>query len=380
MARVYLDYNATTPVLPEVLEAMRPYLSGRAGNPSSLHQEGQQARATLEEAREKVAELIDAEPKQVIFTSGGTESNNMAIFALAGPRPAHVLTTRMEHPSVARCFDRLEELGFNVERLPVSAAGTVDPELFTERIRPETTLASVMLVNNETGVVQPVEQLAAAARRQRVWFHTDAAQAVGKIPVSFRRLGVTALTIAGHKFNAPVGIGALVALHPDRLRPLLLGGHQETGRRPGTEPVALAVGLAKALQLACKRMDSEARRLRQLRERFEGRLKAELPEITVVGACSPRAPNTSYIYFPACTGQAMVVALDLEGIACSSGSACASGSPQPSPTLLAMGWSQEEARRAVRFSLGLFTTEKQVDEAVDAILRVLKRLTVYGSA
>jgi len=380
MKRVYMDYNATTPVLPEVLEAMRPYLSGRVGNPSSLHQEGQQARAALEEAREKVAELIDADPKQVIFTSGGTESNNIAIFALAGVQPAHVVTTRMEHPSVARCFDRLEELGFNVERLAVTPAGTVDPELFEQRLRPETVLTSVMLVNNETGVVQPIEQLAAAARRRRVWFHTDAAQAVGKIPVSFRKLGVAALSIAGHKFNAPTGIGALVALHPDRIRPLLLGGHQENGRRPGTEPVALAVGLAKALELACDRMEEETKRLRRLRERFESRLKAELPQVSIVGAESPRTPNTSYVYFPTCTGQAMVVALDLEGVACSSGSACASGSPQPSPTLLAMGWGQDEARRAVRFSMGLFTSEEDVDRAADAILRVAKRLAAQSSA
>ena len=371
MTRIYLDNNATTPLLPEVLEAMLPHLSSEFGNASSLHREGRVARGVLESARERTAELLDASPGQVIFTGGGTEANNIATFGLAGSVPCHVVTSSVEHPSVLGCFDVLATRGFQVSRLSVDSAGLVSPAEFASTLRSDTKLASVMLANNETGAIQPVPELAREARARGIRFHTDGVQAVGRIPVSFRTLGVSSLSLSAHKFHGPSGIGALIVEQPAQLEPVLVGGHQESGVRPGTEPVALAVGLAKALELATNNLQAGACRVRQLRDRLEQGLRERLEGARLNGPVVDRVPNTVNLEFPGLDAQAAVMALDLLGLACSTGSACASGAPEPSPVLLAMGLSPERARSSIRFSLSRLTTEQEIKQAIEFVCRVV---------
>jgi len=375
--RIYLDNNATTAIDPAVLDAMQPYWSPEYGNASSLHREGQLARRALEEARETIAELLDAEPRQVIFASGGTEANNLALLGLCGRLPAHAVTSSIEHPSVLGCFDLLVRRGFPITRVPVNSEGVVAVEEFSRAMQPDSRLATLMLVNNETGAVQPVLEVARECRRRGIALHVDGVQAIGKIPVSFRSLGVTSLSLSGHKFHGPVGIGALIVDRPELLQPVLTGGHQEFGVRPGTESVALAVGLAEALKLAVQSMAAETTRISSLCDRLEAALRA-LAGARLNGPAHHRSPNTANLQFPGLDGQAAVLALDLFGVACSTGSACASGAPTPSHTLLAMGLTERQARSSIRFSLSRNTTLIEIDAAIEAIARVVQTQQATG--
>lgn len=371
MNRIYLDNNATSPLLPEVIDAMLPYWTGEFGNPSSLHREGRLARRTLESARETIAELLDAAPKQVIFTSGGTEANNLAILGLAGPTPSHLVTSPIEHPSVLGCFDLLEKRGFQLDRIPVDRSGLVCPDDFSCLLQPDTRLVSLMLVNNETGAIQPVGDLAQEARRQAISFHTDAVQAVGRIPVSFRNLGVNSLSLSAHKFHGPVGVGALLVDQKDLLKLVLTGGHQEAGLRPGTEPIALVVGMAKALELAIQNLAPDSERICQLRNSLEEGLRSRIGDIRLNGPVQERVPNTLNLLFPELDARGAIIALDLLGLACSTGSACASGAAGPSPALLAMGLTEEQARASLRFSLSQLTSQRDITQAIELIAKVV---------
>jgi cysteine desulfurase len=369
--RIYLDNNATTQLAPEVAEAMTPYLDSRYGNASSQHTEGRLARRALEEAREQIAALLDALSDQVIFTSGGTEANNLAVFGLAADSLGRVVTSTIEHPSVLGCFSRLESRGFDVARVPVDRDAVIAGDRFEELLQSPVRLASIMLANNEVGTIQDVASLAAAARQRSTLFHTDAVQAVGRVPVSFRSLGVHALSLSAHKFHGPVGVGALVVQDKRFLAPVLAGGHQEFGVRPGTESVALAVGMARALQRAAATMADDMERVAALRETLEQRLMANL-NCSANSGGRRRVPNTLNVRFADIDAQSLVMALDLAGVACSTGSACSSGAPTPSHVLRAMGLTEAESRSSIRFSLSRYTTEGDIDRAADLICRVGK--------
>jgi cysteine desulfurase len=364
-ARINLDHAATTPVLPEVWDAMRRVPDG---NPASVHAAGRAARRALEDARERVAELLGAEPGEVIFTSGATEANNLAIFGLAGDPPGHIIAGPTEHPCVVEPINQLATRGFEVEYLPVGRDGIVNLDALPKSLRPETRLVTLQLVNHETGVVSKLgTQHSSLSTR----FHTDAAQAVGKFPIHFRRLGVTALTVSAHKFGGPPGVGALLLRRGSNLRSLFYGGHQQQGRRPGTEPVALAVGLATALDIAVRNLDENTAHLRRLRQRLLSRLRSDVEPVVVHGDGVPHVLNVS---FPGCLAEGVLMALDLAGVSCSAGSACSSGSLLPSPVLRAMGLPEAELRSAVRFSFGPPTTEAEVDDAAGRIVSVVARL------
>ncbi len=376
MDAIYLDNNATTPTLPAVWEAMQPYLSEIYGNPASAHRVGRRARQALEDARDRVATLMGAASEEVVFTSGGTEANNLALFGLAGDPPGHLVSSRIEHPSVAEPLRRLEEIGFSVDRLPVTSDGIVRTSALAEVIRPETRLVSVMLVNNEMGAVQPIADLAACCAG--VPFHCDAVQAVGRMPVHFGELGVTSLSLSAHKFHGPRGVGALLLRRGARLRPLLWGGHQQRGRRPGTEPVALAVGLAAALDLAQCESTARDERVRMLRRRLLQTLRREAAPVVLNGPDEGGLPHTLNLSFPACRADVLLMNLDLVGVACSTGSACSSGSLLPSPVLQAMGLPGEVLHSALRFSLSALLTETEIEEAARRIAAVVRRLRAPG--
>jgi cysteine desulfurase len=369
MDLIYLDNNATTPTLPAVWEAMRPFLADTYGNPASAHRAGRRARQALEDARERVATLLGAHADEVVFTSGGTEANNLAVFGLAGDPPGHIIASPIEHPSVAEPLRRLGEVGFRVDYLPVDCAGVVRPEALAGLLRPETRLVTVMLANNETGAVQPIAELVGA-----VPFHCDAVQAVGRTPVHFGRLGVTTLSLSAHKFHGPRGIGALLVRRGAKLRPLLFGGHQQAGRRPGTEPVALAVGLAAALELADREGEARRRHVLSLRRRLLDVLHREAAPVVLNGPDEGVIPHTLNLSFPGCRADALLMNLDLAGVACSTGSACSSGSLLPSPVLKAMGTPDEVLHSAMRFSLSALLSEAEVDEAARRIVEVVRRL------
>jgi cysteine desulfurase len=377
---IYLDNNATTPLHPEVVEAMNACWTAGPMNPASQHQAGRRAERMLEEARETVARLVGAtqagpNPDRVIFTSGGTEANNLALLGLNARGAGKVVISAVEHPSIAAAAERLEAAGIRVERLRVDSSGVADESRLRELLdQSPTRLVSVMLVNNETGVIQPVARLAELCRTASVPFHTDAAQAIGKIPVSFQQLGVTAMTVAPHKFHGPVGIGALVIRGGAALAPLLVGGAQQLGSRAGTESVALAVGMARALELWSAAADERHAQMLALRELLEQRIRQGWPETIVVGQNAPRAPHTSNLAFPGIDRQAAFIALDLAGVACSTGSACASGSSEPSPVLLAMGCPEAVVRSSLRFSVSAMNTAEEIEEASRRVLRVLKSL------
>jgi len=367
---VYLDHNSTTPVAPEVLEAMVPYLSGECGNASSIHSYGQRARAAVERARESVAALVGARAAEVVFTSGGTESDNLAIFGIvaADTRAAkHVITTQIEHHAVLNSCQALERLGVEVTYLPVSRAGVVDPAEVRRALRPETVLITVMHANNELGTVQPIEEIGRIAAEADVYFHTDAVQSAGKLPLAVDGLGVDLLSLSGHKLRGPKGVGALYVRKGARLRPLFYGGHHERDRRPGTENVPGIVGMGRAAQLAAANLAVDGPRLAVLRDRLERELVARVPQARVNGAGAPRTPNTSNITFPFVEGEALVIALDLRGVACSTGAACSAGAIEPSHVLTAIGLPPEEARASLRFSLGHETTTADVETALAII-------------
>jgi cysteine desulfurase len=380
MSRFYFDHNATTPVAPEVIEAASEALRSGFGNASSIHAEGQNARQLLERARRQIASYIGVSAAEIVFTSGGTESNNLAILGLMrnmhGPGK-HVITTAIEHPSVLESCRQLESEGTAVTYLPVGSNGAVVPEEVGRHIRPETVLVSVMHANNETGIVQPVAEIAAFVRQaresgQEIYFHSDGVQSLSKIPVNVITLGVDLYSMSAHKINAPKGIGALYVRKEVPVRGIRLGGRHERERRAGTENVPGAVAFGRAIELASA--EPIRYKVAQLRDRFEQRVLDGTRGVQINGAPAFRLPNTSNLYFPDIDGEALVIALDLKGFAVSSGAACSSGSVEPSHVLLAMGRPRQEARQCVRFSLGRYNTEEQVDALADAVAASVRQL------
>jgi len=386
MNRVYLDHNATTAVEPDVLDAMLPYLSGEFGNAASIHTFGQRARAAVETAREQVAALIGARPQEIIFTSGGTEADNHAIFGvaqslLAAPRDGagagaskHIITTTIEHEAVLNTCQALEKRGVEVTYLPVDRDGLISPAEARQAIRKETVLITVMHANNELGTVEPLEEIGRIAADADVYFHTDAVQSAGKLPIDVNALRLDLLSLSGHKFYAPKGAGALYIRGGTRLQQLLYGGHHQRGFRPGTENVAGIVGLGKAAELARKSLSEDAARVAALRDRLERGLLSRVAHSHANGAGAPRTPNTTNITFPGVEGEALVIALDLKGLACSTGAACSSGAVEPSHVLTAIGLSPDKARASLRFSLGRHTTAAEIDFALQVVPAAVEQL------
>jgi len=379
--RVYLDYNATTPVAPAVLEAMLPYLRDNFGNAGSVHTPGQRARAGVDIAREQVAALIGAKPNEIVFTSGGTEADNLALFGTvaASTKPRkHVITTAIEHHAILHTCEELERQGIAVTVAPVGrvpdSQGVVDPEEIRRAIRPETVLISVMHANNELGVIQPIEEIGRIAAEAGVQFHCDAVQSAGKVPLDVKALGVDLLSISAHKFCGPKGIGALYVRTGTALAPRAFGGHAERSRRAGTENVPGIIGIGKAAEIARELLAEDAARLSKLRDKLESELLARVRGAQVNGDRSRRVPNTTNMTFPGAGGEALLISLDLQGIACSTGAACSSGSTEPSHVLLAAGMSRDEARSSLRFSLGRPTTPEEIDHAISVILPVVERI------
>jgi cysteine desulfurase len=383
MNRVYLDYNATTPVEPEVLEAMLPYFGGEFGNAASIHTPGQRARAAVETAREQVAALIGARAQEIVFTSGGTESDNHAIFGIlaqpilaarSGEIGKHVITTAIEHEAVLNACEALEKEGVAISYLKVDREGRIDLEELRHSLRPETVLITMMHANNELGTLQPLEEVGRIAEECEIYFHSDAVQSAGKVTIDVNELQVDLLSLSGHKFYAPKGIGALYIRGGTRLRQLLYGGHHQRGFRPGTENVAGIVGLGKAAEVAHKLLKEDARRVSALRDKLQQGLLQRVPQSRVNGGASPRTPNTTNIIFPGVEGEALLIALDLKGLACSTGAACSSGAVEPSHVLTAIGLPPEEARASLRFSLGRHTTEPEIEFALQVVPAAVAQL------
>jgi cysteine desulfurase len=369
-AHVYFDNNATTPVDAAVLEAMLPYFSSDFGNASSIHSFGQRTRGAVERARASVAALLGAQPAEIAFTGGGTESDNLAIFGAVGAATGerkHVITTNIEHSAVKNPCEALQGRGVEVTFVPVSRAGVVDPQDVKRALRPETVLITIMHANNELGTIQPIAEIGRIAAEADVCFHTDAVQSAGKVPLDVEQLGVDILSISAHKIYGPKGVGALYVRRGTRLEPLLYGGHHERDRRPGTENVAGIVGLGKAAELALQGLQEENQRVTRLRDRFEKGVVSTVPLAHINGSASPRVPNTASITFPHVEGEALVIALDLRGLACSTGAACSSGAIAPSRVLTAIGLPAAEARASLRFSLGRHTTDADVDRALSIV-------------
>src|SRR5438105_7962954 len=386
MPRIYLDHNATSPVEPEVLDAMLPYFSGDFGNAASIHTPGQRARAAVETAREQVAALLGARPQEIVFTSGGTESDNHAIFGIVRNAPGatkHIITSQIEHEAVLNACQALEQEGgtvvgnrpaIEVTYLAVDSNGLIDPEAVRDAIRPQTVLITIMHANNQLATVQPLEQIGRIAAQNDIYFHTDAVQSAGKIPVDVNALGVDLLSSSGHKLYAPKGIGALYVRGGTRLRQLLYGGHHQRGFRPGTENVAGIVGLGKATEIAGKYLAEDAQRISALRDKLQQGLLQRVPHSRVNAGAAPRTPNTTNLVFPGVEGEALLIALDLKGLACSTGAACSSGAVEPSHVLTAIGLFPEEARASLRFSLGRHTTAADIDFALNVVPAAVAQL------
>jgi cysteine desulfurase len=378
--RVYLDNNATTPVLPEVFEAMRPYFGERFGNASSIHHHGQETRAAVEGARDSVAALLGCRASEVIFTSGGTESDNLAIAGLTEPGD-HVITSSIEHHAVLHAVKHLEKIGCEITCLPVDGRGLVDPGDLRRALRPNTRLISIMVANNETGALQAVEEIGRIAAEADVFFHTDAVQAAAKIPIDIGRIGCDALSISGHKIHAPQGVGALYIRKGTSLEPLFHGGRHERSRRAGTENVPGIVGLGKAAELAVLGFErGDDQKLAALRDRLQQGILSQIGEAGVNGDGAARTPNTTNIYFDHIDGEPLVIALDLKGLAVSSGAACSSGAIEPSHVLTAMGLRPDRARASVRFSLGKQTTEEDIEFALALVPQTVARLRQLSPA
>jgi cysteine desulfurase len=386
---IYLDYNSTTPVDARVLAAMMPYLAENYGNANSIHSAGQRARAAVDAARQSVADLLGAKSSEIVFTCGGTESDNLALFGIVNPcdQPRkHVVTTAIEHHAVLNTAQALEKQGVDVTYVPVGHDGIVDPDDIREAIRPETILVSVMLTNNELGTIQLIEEIGRIAAEEDVYFHCDAVQAAGKISIDVQRLGVDLLSISGHKLCGPKGVGALYVRSGVELGSLFYGGHHERDRRPGTENVPGIVGLGTGARLAMENLEADAARIAALRDRFESAILGGLSGVAVNGSVERRVANTCNLSFKAAGGEALVIALDLQGVMCSSGAACSSGAVEPSHVLTAIGLSADQARSSLRFILGRPTTEEEIDEAIRIIppvvnrLRALSPLNVVASA
>jgi cysteine desulfurase len=374
MRRVYLDNNATTPVLPDVFEAMKPFYLEEFGNASSIHHYGQHARAAVEKARGSVAALLNARPAEIVFTSGGTEGDNTAIFGLV-TKGEHVITSAIEHSAVLKSCKRLEQLGCEVTYVPVNGRSEIDPDDVRKALRPNTRLITIMMANNETGVVQPVEQIGQIAREADVFFHTDAVQAAGKVPIDVEKLGCDALTISGHKIHAPQGTGATYIRKGTLLQPLIYGGSHERQRRAGTENLPGIVGLGKAAELAKAWLASDGpAEMAAMRDYLQTEVLKQVESAGVNGAGAQRVPNTTNLWFDYIEGEALVIALDLKGLAVSSGAACSSGAIEPSHVLLAMGMPQQRARASIRISLGKQTTREDIEFAISVIPETVGRL------
>jgi cysteine desulfurase len=378
MRRVYLDNNATTPVLAEVLEAMRPHFGERFGNASSIHHHGQETRAAVERARASVAALLGCRASEVVFTSGGTEGDNLAIFGLARSGD-HVITSTIEHHAVLNACKHLVAQGCEVTYIPVDGRGLVDPADVKHAIRPNTKLITIMFANNETGVLQPVGEIGKLAAEADVYFHTDAVQAAGKIPLDVNTIGCDLLTISGHKFHGPQGVGALYVRKGTQLEPMLYGGSHERSRRAGTENVPGIVGLGKAAELAVAGFErGDDLKMGDLKMAdARDHLERELLEIEATGLNgegAPRVPNTTNIYFDGIEGEALVIALDLKGLAVSTGAACSSGAIEPSHVLTAMGLRSDRAKASIRFSLGKQNHAEDVDFALGLVAETVGRL------
>ncbi|MGE3509802.1 MAG: cysteine desulfurase family protein [Vicinamibacterales bacterium] len=376
--RVYFDYNATTPVAPEVADAVARATRDLFGNPSSVHHYGQQAKAALDDARSATARLIGAEPTEVVFTSGGTEADNLAIRGLAEALEAsgrrHLIASAIEHEAVLNTFKALARRGWRTTLLPVDETGVVAPEVLRVALTDDTALVSVMLANNEIGTIQPIAELAALAHARGALVHTDAVQAAGKLPVHVGDLGVDLLAISAHKFNGPKGVGALWIRRGTRLLPTLTGGKHERNRRAGTENVSGIVGMGVAADLATVKLDRESPRLAALRDRLEAGILARVDGTAVNGATHARVANTTNISFDRVEAESLLIALDLEGIAVSTGSACSSGTLEPSHVLKAMGLPAHRTQNSLRFSLGQFSTDAEVDRVLDVLPGLVDKL------
>jgi cysteine desulfurase len=381
--RVYLDNSATTAMAAEVIEAMLPYFSDEMGNAQSVHSFGQRAKAAVEKARRRVAALINAEPAEIVFLSGGTEADNLAIRGIAeahGDHGRHIITTRIEHPAVLATCEALEAGGYRITYLPVSRKGIVSVDDLRQAISDDTILVSIMLANNETGTMQPIEEIAALISEARsrgldhLYFHTDAVQGVGKVPVDVKQLGVDLLSLSGHKIHGPKGNGLLYVRKGTRLAKQLFGGHHERDRRAGTENVPGIVGLGRAAELARTQLSERSSRMRLLRDHLEEQVLSRFDGVTVNGDKELRVPNISNLSFDGVDGESLLIALDLKGIAVSTGSACASGSLEPSHVLQALGLTRTQVRGSLRFSLGAYTTREEIDYAVAVLAETVSRL------
>lgn len=377
MKRIYLDHNSTTSVHPDVLEAMMPYYRDDFGNASSVHFFGRQARQAIEEARLKVAKLIGADASELIFTSGGSESDNFAIKGAAYQlkhRGNHIITSSIEHLAVLSPCKKLEKEGFKVTYIPVDSCGVVDVKELRAAITKETMLISIMLANNEVGTIQPVAEIGRLAKENRILFHTDAIQAAGKLNVDVNALGVDILSLSAHKLYGPKGVGALYLRKRASIEPLILGGHHERNLRAGTENVAGIVGFGKAAEIASAEMESQNKALISLRDRLYGGILKNIDEVQLNGHPTQRLSNTLNVSFEYLEGESIILSLDLEGVAVSTGSACTSGSLEPSHVLLAMGVSPQTSQGSIRFSLGRINTDEDIDYVIGILPGIIERL------
>ena len=377
MRQVYLDNNATTRMDPRVRDAMMPFFLEDFGNASSVHSYGQKARTGIEEARQQVADLIGAQPKEIVFTSGGTEADNTALRGVAAyyrSRGNHIITTTIEHPAVLRTCEQLEKEGFRVSYIPVDSDGMLQLEKLKDAIGEETILISVIHANNEIGCIQDIGKIAHLARERKILFHSDAVQSTGKIPNNVKELGVDLLSLSAHKFHGPKGVGALFARRGVRMNALLLGGSHERSRRAGTENVAGVIGLGEACALAGREMEGFHTRVRALRDRFEEGILGQIPETVVNGTRTHRMPHVSNISFQYLEGEGLLISLDFQGVAVSTGSACSSGSLAPSHVLTAIGRNSELAHSAIRFSLSRMTTEEDIDYVLGILPGIVERM------
>jgi cysteine desulfurase len=379
---IYLDNNSSTRIDPAVLEEMMPFLTTRYGNPSSAHRFGAHIKDATKLAHERMAALLGCEPNEIVFTSGGTESDNTALHSALQmtPERRHVVTTSVEHNAVLNYCDAVVRRGCEVTVLPVDGDGHLDLAELERAIRPDTAVVSVMWANNETGVIFPLEEIARICRAKRVVFHTDAVQAVGKMPIDLGRQSIQFLSLSGHKLHAAKGVGALYVNRNSRFHPMVIGGPQENGRRAGTDNVAAIVGLGKAAELAASTLEEENSRVRALRDRFESSLLEELDDVLINGDRQTRLPNTSNLAFTGVDAQAILIKLDQEGICCSLGSSCTTGAVQPSHVLRALHFPNERARSSLRFSFGRFNTEAELDRVLEILPRTIRQLRQLSAA
>jgi cysteine desulfurase len=383
MSVIYLDNNATTKVAEEVMEALLPYYGNLYGNPSSMHTFGGQIHRRIEDARERVAELINAEPEEILFTSCGTESDNTAVMSalLSNPQKRHIITTKVEHPAILNFCKTMERRGYEVTFLPVDKFGRLKPGELKSAITDNTAIVSVMYANNETGVIFPIDEIVELVKSKGVLFHTDAVQAAGKIPMDVKKLPVDMVSLSGHKLHAPKGVGALYIRKGTRFSPYLIGGHQEKGRRAGTENVASIIGMGKACELAKKHVHNEHTKIKALRDRLEKELLKSCSNTRINGDKENRLPNTTNIGFEYIEGEAILLRLNEHNICASSGSACTSGSLEPSHVLRAMGVPFTAIHGSIRFSLSIYNTEEEIDfvlEKIPKIIKELRELSPFG--